>query len=355
MNRHRVIDYLNQSSLTPSDSQMGAYANTDWWTAASDQFDDILWMYYPERTIFLNNRFPYDPSDPDNAANMQQVIDNIKRTFSIFLKSNAYKYEKLYAAMGLDYNPLYNVDATEMTMRDLHQTGTVEDGKSGKDTVTKSGDDTTEYNGKEDTTRTGNETFEPEGTEATTRSGSETNEPEGVETTVRSGSQDLSHDGFDEKVDANTTYDAATFYDSHKETTTPGVTDTTTFNDVTDEKSFTDRVDTKTYNDVKDEKSFDHRKDTRTYNSVKDEKSFTNRNDKVTYDSSIETSYDSGTEMERDLADHEVIDHRRYGNIGVTSSQNLILQEVDLAADKRLQFYKIIVHDCINMVSYAVE
>ena len=73
MNKHKIQDYLNEDSLTPDDSLMGEYANTDWWTACKDHFDDLLWLYYPDRTVFLNGRFPFNPSDPDNTQNMNTV------------------------------------------------------------------------------------------------------------------------------------------------------------------------------------------------------------------------------------------------------------------------------------------
>jgi hypothetical protein len=296
---------------------MGEISDADWWTAAADHFDDLLWLYYPDRTVFLNKRFPYDPSDPDNTTNVAQVIANITKTFAIYLKSNNYKYSKLYGTIIAEYNPLYNVDAWEQTDRNLTQTGTVDVSKSGYDTNAKSGDDTLDYMGSEDVTRSGNETLDYEGSEALTKSGSE----------------DLSHTGSKETTTQKTTYDSTTFYDTEKVTETPP-TDTTTYNSVADTKTFTDRTDTKTYNDVKDSKSFTGRKDKQNYNSTNT------------------MTYNSGSGEDRDLEDNEVTKVRRYGNIGVTASQDLLEKERNVAL---FDFYKMVVHDCVNLISYAVS
>lgn len=330
---------------------MGEYSDTDWWTAAADHFDDLLWLYYPDRTVFLNKRFPYDPSDPDNATNIAQVIANITKTFAIYLKSNNYKYSKLYGTIIAEYNPLYNVDAWEQTERNLTQTGTVDISKSGYDKNAKSGDDTLDYMGTEDVTRSGNETLAKEGTEARTRTGNETLDYEGSEALTKSGSEDLSHTGSKETTTQKTTYDSATFYDTEKVTETPP-TDTTTYNSVADTKTFTDRTDTKTYNSVEDKTSFDDRVDTKTYNDVKDSKSFTGRKDKQNYNSTNTMTYNSGSGEDRNLEDNEVTKVRRYGNIGVTASQDLLEKERNVAL---FDFYKTVVHDCVNLISYAVS
>lgn len=337
MNRHTIEDYLEIDSLTPSRSEMGEISDTDWWTATADHFDELLWLYYPDRTVYLNRRFPYDPNDPDNSVNTAKVIENIRRSFSIFLKANDYKYSHLYNTIMLKYEPLWNVDGTEEEDRRLDRTGTVTD--------TKSGSDTTEYAGTETNTRSGSVDNEKLGSEAVTRSGNEVTAYDGSEASTRSGSVDKSYDGgSNETTTAKTTFDSSTMYDTEKVTETPGATETETYNDVADTKSFTDREDTRTYNDVKDEQTFDDRNDKVTYNDVTDEKSFDKRTDEITYDNELE--------RENDLHDRESIIRRRTGNIGVTSSQNLLLQERNAA---RYEFFKEVVHDCINLVSYAVE
>lgn len=301
MNKHKIQDYLNEDTLTPSDSQMGEYANTDWWTACKDHFDDLLWLYYPDRTVFLNGRFPFNPSDPDNTQNMNTVIENIKRSFAIYLKSKHYTYSKLYETTILEYNPLYNVDGTEIEDRTLDQTGTDANASTGTDTVTKKG----------------SESNASSGTDSITYTGTESNAKSGYDSDVESGS--------DTSTDSVTTYDSAgSFLDTNKTVDSPGTTDTHNYNS-TDTKSFTNRSDSTTFGKT-------------------DTLSFTNRADETTYGK-------TDTET-RNLHDAEHIERKRFGNIGVTKSTDLIDSQRETVL---FDFYKKVVHDCVNLVSYAVD
>ena len=149
----------------------------------------------------------------------------ITQTIWSTLKNNDEKYRKMFEAQFLKFHPEWNVDGVETTTRNLDQTGTDENKKTGDDS----------------TTRSGNETDAKAGKEASTRTGNEKN----------------AHSGTDTRTTSKTTYDDATFYDVEKVVETPTNRDETlTYNDVKDEKSFTDRVDTHTYNDVKDKTDY---------------------------------------------------------------------------------------------------
>lgn len=351
MHKHTIGYYLNQAggSLLPPDTMLKGIANSDWWTTLSDYFDDLIWLYYMDRQIFINDKFPVE----NEAATLQ----NIKRAFAINLKAKAFKYKRLYDIAIAEYNPLYNVDATEHTERDLKMEGKGSHELSGTDTNTTSGSESFDKDGTETTTRTGSETTTKTGSETNTKSGSETDTKAGTETNTKSGSKEISYDGgSDEKIIANTTYDDSTFRDVSKETTTPGAAQTETYNSVADELSFSaDRADEHTYNDVTDELKFSaDRADEHTYNSVADELSFGDRTDTHTYnDVENETKYGKKDTETRDFNDYEITDHRRYGNIGVTKSQDLALSEYDLWS-KNMDWMKFVVRECINCVSYAI-
>lgn len=62
-------------------------------------------------------------------------------------------------------------------------------------------------------------------------------------------------------------------------------------------------------------------------------------------------NYNSTFEKSLDLNDTEHISRRRYGNIGVTKSTDLIDAERQTVL---YDFYKMVVHDCVNVVSYAI-
>lgn len=297
-------------SLLPADSQLRGILNSDWWTTLADFFDDLIWQYFTDRQIFINEKFDLD----DDAA----TIANIKRTFAIHFKSKAYKYAAMYESTQLEFNPLYNVDATEHTERTLKMEGSGDHTLSGTDTNTMTGNQTNEYEGKESNTRSGNETDAKAGTE----------------TNTKTGNVSTSHTGNEVTTDAKTTFDSATFNDADK-VTRELPTDTETYNTVADALSFSnDRIDTHTYNDVKDERSFDHRKDTTTYNDVANA-----------------LAYGKVDTENRDFIDTEITDHRRFGNIGVTRADQLIEGFRDIT---NYDWMKIAVREAVNQISYAI-
>lgn len=144
--KHNLETYLTEfETLTPSDTQVGsAVVQSDWWSPLKDQFDNLIWLYYPQRTIFLNDRF--SPNDS------QQTYDNIIKTFTIWIKSHKRQLDRLWVGYMADFNPLWNVDGVEgFVSKDSH-TGTSIDTHegddrmtyedNGRDTVTASGTDT---------------------------------------------------------------------------------------------------------------------------------------------------------------------------------------------------------------------
>lgn len=292
-NRHRIYDYLNYtgdmlSGLTPTAEMLKDVANTDWWTVVSEHFGAILYQNFLSRTVLMDPiKYPYDFDDPDNTDNMDTCVTDIMLAFTINLRVNARKYEKMYKVFMSDYDPLYNVDAYEYEDRELDQTGTDTRNKTGDDTAVKTGNIETEKLGSESSTRTGSET--------------------------------LSHAGSDVTVNQKTTYDNSSFFDTDKSTSTPGSTDTTTYNQVKDKTDFTGRKDREKYNDVSDK-----------------------------------MEYNSQDQETRDLHDREKITRRRYGNIGVTKSSELLIDSMK-EADITGGFIFKVVHDCVNTCTYLVE
>ena len=167
--------------------------------------------------------------------------------------------------------------------------------------------------------QTGTNEHTKSGTDETVRTGNETDEKSGSEANTRSGSEKLDISGTDTEITSRTTYDSATFYDVEKKEKTP-----------------TQREDETTYNNVKDETTFSDRIDTHTYNSVTDG-----------------TTYNTSDLDNRNYQDKEAIEKRRYGNIGVTASQDLVEKEIKLWGGS-FDWMKKIIADCVNCVSYAL-
>ena len=293
MNKHRLLDYMNyrgldNGGLIPEPDMLGEIANEAWWTECSEHFNQIIWMDYFDRTVLLNEKFPFDPANPEDTDNMDTTTGDILFTFAFHLKANARKYKMMYEAYNAEFNPLYNVDAFEFEDRTLAQTGT----------------DTNKKTGNDDTVRSGNQEMEKLGTEAVTKTGNLTDVESGSRTTTT----------------ATTTDDSSTWYDTEKVTDTPSLaTNTTTYNSVADTTSFTGRKDKTSYNNVSDK-----------------------------------TTYNSQDELTKNLLDTEHITRRRYGNIGVTKSTELLSDTFDFS-EKYLNLFKTIIHNCVNTCTYMVE
>lgn len=220
--------YLNKGSLCPSDIEVDeAVSSAIWWNELKNNFDDIIWLYFADRYVFINNRYSSD----DDITN----INNIKRAFAIWLKTKKRLIDGLYGGYIAEFNPLWNVDGVVGEIRETNHTGTNVNDKSGDDSTTKSG----------------NEEFEKFGKESTTRNGSMSKEFQGAEIDVKS---------------TMTFDDQQTWRLSEK-----------------NEKGYSteqghERKETDTYTNLKDDLEFTNRKDKTTYNNVKDKIEYNSTN-----------------------------------------------------------------------------
>ena len=297
MSRHDINYYLtaNNNTLCPADLSLGDIASAEWWQFVKPLWDDMLWLYYGDRVVFFNNRFP------DNDDNT--TINNILRSWVIMLKSKAHNYERLYNLYMEDYNPLWNVDGV---------TGTVaQDDHTGTDTRKKTGTDTLRQTGTDTRAATGTDSTDIITSDDLIKSGNETNQASGNDTNVKQVATFDSNDNF---------------VNSEKNTYTNGKLDTHTYNNVTDARDISTSHDT-TYG----------RTDTNTKNLT---------------DSQEYNTTDLDT---RNLTDKHVDMVIRQGNIGVTSSQSLWTEESGVWRDQMSEFVKQIIKEAVNLVTYAVE
>lgn len=145
------------------------------------------------------------------------------------------------------------------------------------------------YDRVEDTT----ETLTKEGTEETAKTGSESNEKTGTESVEKQGSETSTPAG----TETVTTQNNFNGYNSSESVPVQDSSQTTSFEERSDTLSFTNR---------KDVQSFQNRKDTL---------SFTDRKDTLSFDERTDT---------------RVIDGHIHGNIGVTTSQQMLESELQL-------------------------
>lgn len=183
-------------------------------------------------------------------------------------------FKRIYDVILQEYEPLYNLDVT------------YEEEHSGTDSTVSEG-------GRTDTT---------------TYSGSEKDEHKGTDTLTKSGSEAVGSTGHDDFADQS---------GAHSETTTHTYA-FDSVNPVPDGKSRTDngRNERTTYGRT-DTTTFNNRQDATGYNSS-NTKTFTNREDET-----VNVHGDSST-----ITHGEKIITRRYGNQGVTRSDELAIAEI---------------------------
>ena len=274
------MDHATDNSLLPSDSQVSNIASKEWYTALKPHFDDLIWEYYADRVVFIDSRFKCD----DDAATL---INKIKRSFAILLKTKDYTFDKLYETTQLEYNPLWNVDGVVGTIHETTANEEKAETHTGSDTLTRDGNDTHKKTGKDTEKKTG------------------------TETTVKNDDTDIQ--------EYTNTYDSVDWnppaeFPEHHTHEEIDATDTLTYN-TTDEMSYAS-------------------------------------DDKLEYNSTHTTEYDTetGGTSERYQKDLDLV--IRQGNIGVTKSTELLDDQRDTVL---FDFFKTVVHECVNTCTYAVD
>ena len=311
MMKHDIEYFLDKNiTLCPDDSVLGEVASSDWWQYLKPLWDESLWLYFGNRMVFVNDRFPID--------NDEKSYNNIMRSFIINLKNKARNYDRLFNVYMMDYNPLWNVDGvTGNIIEDVH-TGSATHSKTGDDTINLSGSDTNTNTGTTTDTESGSDTRETVTNDDLQKTGTEATAKTGSDTTTRQVATFDSNDNF-----VNESKDVVG-YDS---------TDTTTYN--TSDEHDVNSTDTMEYGKV----------DTIVNSSI----------GSTTYGRQDKTSYNSQDAEVRNLHDKHVELSIKQGNQGVTMTQQMYREEVNQWRDNMNVFVMQVLRDCVNLVSYAVE
>ena len=313
--------------------------------------------------------------------------------------NNRYKWANLMKSTMLEFNPLWNVDAEEITTRTLEQDGTIQNAKTGTETTHVTGTETNNKTGTETSKKTGTETDVKTGTETNAKTGTErtltdeTTEDKktGTETIVKTGSEQLTYNTTDttafvgseatthKKAITNeesvTTTESSEFFKTKKtiesgidddnvdtleyspdraNTETKTGTETTAFNSRQDQTTYntTDTIDhdndvTLTYN-TQDQLTH-NTTDTLTHNTTDQLTHLTQ--DQLTHNTTDQLTHNTTDTETRDLLDTERILHERHGNIGVTQSVTL-LDSFQKFVDFRV--IDVVAHDIANAITYGV-
>lgn len=206
----------------------------------------------------------------------------------IILQMYKTKWDKLYDLFTAEYNPIENYNMVESGENENVKSGSLDRSGAITRTGSESVSDDVEYKGKESNTRTGN--IEDSGVKADNQSDTDTKLY-----------------GYNSSIGVNS--DSSTQQASHK--------NTQTFNNLKDERSFTSRSDerdiTTTYNSVADT---DTRKDT--YNDI------------------------------TDAGSHSLT---RSGNIGVTTTQQMMEQELEV---RKNLFFETVFSDIDHILTIPI-
>lgn len=262
----------------------------------------LIGMYDFDDTIFDNLTVPEAIDKPTLVENILLRSGDFEVLYpdTEFLKYSIGAWSRKWqptltrwaTALSIEYNPLENYDRQE-DWTDTN-TGTQTNTNTGTQTLTNTGTQTTTNTGTETTTNTGTQTSVGSGGESTVKSGSEKEQADGGSTTENKTS------AFDTTAGTWTDKDKTIFdTDQSNERTYNDVTDTHTLNDLTTER--TDDLTAERTDDLTQER---------------------------TDDLTQERTDDLTAERTDDLEAHH--EGRVHGNIGVTTSQQMLKSELDL-------------------------
>lgn len=260
-------------------------------------FQSVLSDYISFNHGNLDIRYTLEDSVLKNPSIIQNAVVN-------WYNTHKYQYEKLYNTTLLKYEPLQNYDRIEETTDETERTGN-DDTTFGSRVDTSTVNNTTNI-GAQDNTNTDNETtkigaINTETNSSTSKKGSESNEKEVAP------------------------YDTETYYNQEKDTL-----------------SFTNRTDTNN--------------STTTTNARTDTRTNTNTEKvgarKDTTESSTSNTFGGHTDA-TSRNESETYTHKShmYGNIGVTTSQQMLESEREIAY---FNFLSIVAHDIIKLIAICI-
>lgn len=178
-------------NVFPTITELENIEDNEWYLRIKEYFDEFSQLNYADRII--NRKF----------ETMGGVYSYIQRKIRLNLLVNVYKYSKTYETTVLEYNPLWNVDGTEIREVEREKDGT----------------NTDNYNEQNELKKTG--------TIANAKTGNDKNEERGTSTNIQS----------------KTTMDSSTFYDTEKNVESPNIDNTTIYNSTNTQTNNTSDVD----------------------------------------------------------------------------------------------------------------
>ena len=303
--------------------------------------DDMLDVY--QRYIKTNNSKREIYSDTED---MEDITEEVQERTELLFISNYLKYQHLHDLFIAEYNPIWNVDGTETTTRNLTDNKTTSAG----------GTDTTTHNTTDARTTSNTETLNT--SDARTTSNTETLNTSDARTTSNTETLNTSDARTTSNTETLNNTDTTTYNTTDSKTSTTAKTtfDSSAFLDterVTESASKTGTEATAHAGTVGNAGSDTLLKTGTVGNAGSDTLLKTGTVGNAGTDTLLRTGTDTtqhtsnGTDA---TAVHETISFTRGGNIGVTSTQDLATQEMNYA--NKINFVKIVCNDIVREICY---
>ena len=251
----------------------------------------------------------------DNATVDNDLIADINGRNARLLVRNKQKYDHLYRLFNLDYNPIYNVDSTESITRSL--TNTNSSSETGKTELSRNTTDTTDMT----------DTMTYDTSLVTNDDNSVSRETSNEVVTDGTRTDNLTEASNDNK--SRTTFDSSEFYNTDKDvfskTNTGSIDNDETVNESGSETESSER-------DISEAKTGTE----------------TRRIDNELKHTGKDTT-DTTNTLNSEGSEAETITHLRYGNQGVTMTQDMTMKEISYS--NYIKFIDIVALDVVRNFS----
>lgn len=318
-----LLDVWSTPETTGIFSELGKL-NVPWKSDAGAESLDLAYYYNHSGQKIISplvrSQLVDEAVDSDHAGKLAQII------FTIYKESWEREWDALVTA---EYSPIENVDGY------VSETTETTGNKTGKSSGTDTGTDNHAYSGSDSYSETGTDNTTHGGSDTETNTGTDVHALSGTDTQKNTGTQkDVNENKNGKSVTDNDIYgyNSSDASNAGKSTTTVNQTINDTRTDDLTQTLEHGQTDTETVNLSKNNE----------YNSSVNES--IDKNSSTTYNHNIDETISmshSGSDTE-DTTGSEKHELHRHGNIGVTTNQQMITEELEL---RKTSFFDIVMRD----------
>lgn len=314
--------------------------------------------------LTLNGMFEYDPTifdgmilpqDYDRDALLMEIMDKcgqlypyhqqpivLKSAIRLWFSRNYLNFDRIMEALLSEYDPIENYNRHENWTRTPNlddtetRSGTDTTAHSGDDTESHTGTDSVELGGKDTVALSGKDTVALSGKDTVALSGKDTVADSGTDTTTRTYTnyhETITNTGSKTTEEQVSAFDSSVYEPSKKTIETPAA--------LNEDKTITGSYADALLHGKSEDTTYGKSEDT-TYGKSEDttygksEDTTYGKTEDTTYDSEVKNEYNSseattyGTTFKHAHTGNEQYASHIHGNIGVTTSQQMIQSELEL-------------------------